>query len=518
MPLPTASVAWPPKDLSRVAPKLTEWDAWWSGDPDRLAGVYGRTGHTIAPSDRPSQHAGGVVGAVSRMFWGRPRADLTKAEPARLHLPIAADIAQASADLLFSDGPVLVSDDPATQAALDAYVEDGLVSQFAQSAEIGAALGSTYLRVVWDEDLSPRPFLSPVDADAAHPEFKYGRLIAVTFWWVVRAQDNRVWRHLERHELTPTGEGVILHGLYEGDLNSLGSPRPLTDIPALAGIAASLDADQAIYTGSPGLAVAHVPNQLPSRVWRNDPVGRHLGRSDFDGIEQLMDALDQAWSSWMRDVELGKGRILATESVLDDNGPGRGASFDLDRTVFTPLNMLQSRESSGLPIEVVQFQIRVAEHEATCDKLLAQILRTAGYSAQTFGEGGADAAMTATEVASREQRSLLTRDRKLRAWRPAVTQIVRKLLTVEAVLLGGGALKPETATVAFADAIQETPLELAQTSAAWRAAQGASTKTIVAYLHPDWDEARVNDEVAAILGEQAGTMLPDPTTTVPPGA
>lgn len=519
MPLPAGNTAWPPAELAEITPKIAEWDAWWTGDSTKLERAYTGTGRhgTAVNRVRPSQRAGGVIGAVSRFFWGRPATDLTKADAPRLHVPLAADIAQASADLLFADEPLFTSEHAATQEALDAYIEDGLVSVLAQAAEVGAALGPTYLRVCWDTSISTRPFLDSVDADAAWPEFRHGRLTACTFWWRVKGDGSRVWRHLERHELDTQGNGVILHGLYEGDDKNLGSPRPLTDIPALQGIADALDADQVINTSTPGLAVVHIPNQMPARTWRNDPVGRHLGRSDLDGIEPMLDALDEAWSSMMWDLRAGKGRILAADSVLDDNGPGAGASFDVDRAVFTPLNVLQGREQSGLPIEVVQFAMRIDDHAKVIAELVTQILRTAGYSASTFGDHG-DGVATATEIKSREKRSLLTRDRKLRAWRPAVVRILRKLAAVDAALMSAGTLEPDTIRVAFADAVQETPLELAQVGAAWRAAQAASTGTIVAYMHPDWDKEQVDTEVRDILAEQAGQAVPDPLTTLPAGA
>lgn len=516
MPLPSPNTPWPPTQLAQITPKLIEWDAWWTGDPEKLSDVYGaqKYGNSYAsPSEQarhPNQYRGGVAGAVARFWWGKPQTDLTITDTRRLHLPVAGDLCQASADLLFADPPKIASTDKTTQDRITEYLEDGFLTEVARAAEVGAALGSTYLRVVWDESVSPRPFPSAVDADAAWPEFRHGRLRAVTFWWVVRTDGDRIWRHLERHEIDPqTGNGVILHALYQGNRTNLGQVIPLTEHDATAGLAEQLDGDQVIDTLSPGLAVEHIPNQQPQRRWRNDPVGRNLGRSDLDGVEGLMDALDESWSSWMRDIRLGKGRILAAESVLDDNGPGNGASFDTDRAVFSPLRVLQARDQTGLPIQAVQFAIRVTEHQQTTQALLEQVLRTAGYSQQTFGEGAAAGAMTATEVDSRDQRSLLTRDRKLRAWQPAVLSVLRKMLAIDQAVMSGGALNPDTVTIAFAEAVQESPLTLAQTAMALKSAEAASTKTLVRTVHPDWDDTQIDAEVN-LIADQAPAPLADP--------
>ncbi|NKR53031.1 hypothetical protein GS481_02445 [Rhodococcus hoagii] len=57
-----------------------------------------------------------------------------------------------------------------------------------------------------------------VDADRAIPEFRWGRLVAVTFWSELTGGDGQeVWRHLERHE-----PGYIVHAVYKGTATSLG--------------------------------------------------------------------------------------------------------------------------------------------------------------------------------------------------------------------------------------------------------------------------------------------------------
>lgn len=503
MPLPRPGVAWPPPLLAdpsptlhgRVEPVLDtlgKWSAWYAGDSDQLAALYSATKQPIV-RNKAAQYRGGFVGSIARWFWGQPT-DLGE-QRTKLHIPVAADLCQASADLLFSDPPAITVDNTTTQDRLAELTGDGLHAELASCAEVAAALGGVYLRVAWDRAVSETPFLTHADADNAVPEFRWGRLTAVTFWRVVSDDGATVVRHLERHELAPDGTGVILHGLYEGAPQNLGQPVPLTEHPTTQPLAVLVDANAAISTASPGLAVVYVPNQIPQRRWRNHPLGMDLGRSDLDGVEPEMDALDETYSSWMRDIRVGKGRVFIADSLLEDMGPGQGATWNQDREVYAPVRALAGRDGSGLPIHAQQFAIRVAEHRDTAQELLATILRTAGYSAQTFGEGdNSGAATTATEITARQQRSFLTRDRKIRLWRPALTQAVEKLLAVDAAVFGSG-ITPERPNVEFTDGVQESPLTLAQTAQALRGADAASTETIVAMVHPDWDEQQVTDEV-----------------------
>lgn len=513
MPLPSPNQPWPPKPLADLLPVMATWAAWYAGDPDVLTAIYGGSNPGTDLSGFYASEHGGFKGAVTRTirrwFWGEPARGPERRT--KLHVPIASDLCQASADLLFADPPTLTVDGGNTKTAerLEDLAGDGLYTQLAESAEIAAALGGVYLRVTWDESVEPdAPFLTSVHADAAWPEFRYGRLVGVTFWRIVARDDKRVWRHVERHELDYDRVGVVLHGLYEGTQDNLGMAIPLTEIPATAGFAAYVDENSAISTLTPDLAVAYVPNQRPHRKWRSHPLGSSLGRSDLDGVEGLMDALDETYTSWMRDLRLGKGRVFLAQSMLRDEGPGRGQSWDAEQEVYAPLNMLPSAAGSGMPMLAQQFAIRVDEHRATSQDIIEQILRTTGYSAQTFGEDeGSRGAATATEVESREHRSLLTRDRKIRLWRSPTEEIISKLLAVDGAVFGGPAPADVEVDVTFGDGVAESLGELAATVNLLNQAGAASTKTKVALVHPDWDDEQISAEVELIDSQSA---VPDP--------
>lgn len=509
MPLPTRSMAWPPAQLTPIARKLCEWDAWFIGSAEELTRVYQARGAQTAT------RTGGVSGFLRRLWWGREVSGSAQ-RPDGLHVPVAADLARISADLLYAEPPTLtaapakpapVADDAApvsnpTQDRLDLYVDDSFHDVLATGAEVGAALGGRYHVVAWDKTLSERPFLTTVDADNAWPEFRFGRLVAVTFWWVVERNGGQVLRHLERHELDQQGNGLVFHGLYDGTGDTLGTPLDLTRHSSTEALAAEVAEDGAMREGrTPGLCVAYIPNQTPNRIWRKDPVGKSLGRSDFDGVETLMDALDEAYSSLMRDVRLGKARIIVPTSMLESNGLGKGAAFDLDREVYEGVNAPPT-EDGKQEITPQQFEIRFEEHLAICEDLVKRIVSTAGYSTQSLGDITDGGAITATEVHSRERKTYSTRDRKIRHERPAVKDLVHKMLAIDAAVFKTPSLDlGATIDVTFADTVQDSAISMAQTAMALRQAQAASTHTLVEMNHPDWDPEQVAEEVSRIMAE-----------------
>lgn len=506
MPLPTTSLPWPPVELAQITPVLNAWSAWWTGSPDALRAAYTTNRQTVV--DRPSQYRGGVAGKAARLWWGRPVGDLRQTHD-QTHVPLAADMARTSADMLFADPPTFRVNDKNTQDRIDEAVGDYTYATLAGAGEVGAALGGVYLRVAWDKDVDQAAFLTVVNADVAWPQFSWDRLRAVTFWHVVKDTGTVVLRHLERHELDTNGIGLIQHGLYSGTADRLGRAIPLTEHPATEGLAGGVDEFGYITSGrTPGLNVVYIPNTHPSvaKAFFGLPAAAGWGSSDLDGVEPMLDNLDEVYSSWMRDIRLGKARILLARYMLDDQGPGMGAGFNADQEIFTPLKMAAA-ESGDAPITDIQFKIRFAEHQATAQEWTEKIIRSAGYSLQTFGEN-ADVAMTATEVAAKQSRSLLTRGRKIRAWRPALTDIMGKMLEVDADVFGKS-VNIDGLEVEFSPGSQDSPLVLAQTAQALSAAQAASIETLVGLVHPGWDKTKVDEEVVRIAAQQ-GMAVHDP--------
>ena len=211
--LPAVNQAWPPPRCAPVYASMRDWSAWFSGDPDLLMDAYYSTGDNSQIGRRyfattgeagsntwPGASRGGLLGSIRRWFWGAPTPQGERRT--NYHVPIAGDIAATSAALLFSQPPTLRADqDGAAQDYLDGLIDDGTHSTLIEAAETCAALGGVFLRVVWDTDIPDRPWIDLVPPDAAVPEFKYGRLVAVTFWRPSRTparKSSGTWRSTSR--------------------------------------------------------------------------------------------------------------------------------------------------------------------------------------------------------------------------------------------------------------------------------------------------------------------------------
>lgn len=521
-----AGRSWPPSIWDPVAHDQRLWSAWFSGKADELAWAYlnlgansqiGRaffrtTGERNVRIPRPGQYRGGLLGSVDRTFWGTSPSAGEKRS--KIHVPAAGDISSMSADLLFAKRPRFDSaeGESTAQQWCEQRFDDDLHASLLEAAELCSGLGGVYLRACWDTDISDKPFLDLVHADAAVPTFRNGKLISVIFWRVLYDGDGEVHRHLEEHDLLANS---IQHAVYVGSQAEIGLAVDIASYPELAPVAAVLDDNGRLnlpdlHTDFASAArdvstVTYVPNMRPNRYWRHLHHAASLGRSDYGGVEPLMDSLDETYSSWMRDIRLAKSRLLVPPSYLDDLGPGRGAIMDVDRELFVPLNLLAG-SADATSINANQFAIRWQEHSQTMTDTLNAILRGAGYSPQTFGDAPT-AAMTAAEIESREKRTLLTRAKKLNYWRPALANSMYTLMWLDKLVFGRDNLVPERPDITFPEAVLPSAQELGQTVVAFNTAQAASKQTMVAMLHPDWTPQQVQEEVERIRDEAAFDIL-----------
>lgn len=522
MPLPQDNRAsWPPADVRPYTNQSRAWAAWWSGDTTQLAATADGGGTT--GRRRFWQRTGGPSGWARAAGTAAP----AKTTTGQVHAPLAADIAATSADLLFGEAPGLLlpglrdararlrdTDDETApwgealspqetiqaQDRLDVLSETlGLPNTLLESAETAAGTGGVYLRQGWDEAVADHPLLDVIDPEHAVPDFTRGVLRAVTLWSTVHGDRAETWRHLERHE-----PGVILHGLYIGNATELGRRVPLAAHPATADL---FDEDRRHAALDPRrMLVQYVPNVLPNRTLRGLP----LGRSDYAGAEPFLDALDETWSSLIRDIRLGKGRVMAARELLQPVSavPGAPKVFDFDDELFTPLEMadLSNVDPSKL-LTPVQFAIRTREHLDTAVALTEQIVSSAGYSPQTFGLHIEGRAESGTALRLREAKTFRTQGRKQRYYAPAVARAAENLLYLDRVIFRRPTPvgRPEVQWQEMVDDPQGT--------ASWvtllRGAQAVSIETAVRLAQPHLDDPDVRAEADKIKAEQ-GMAVTDP--------
>jgi hypothetical protein len=491
------NMPWPPTSLLEY--KMREHSAWYSGSSELLANFY---------TEYVTQNYMQLPYTMTNneMFWSR---QIKNKGEIFVHVPVAGDIAETSANFLFSEAPLIKITEANTlnggssykkaQEELDTLlVETGFHRKLLEGAESASAICGVYLKIAWDEELSEYPIPVVVQADKAIPEFVFGILTAVTFWKVVDIDEtgNKVLRLLERYE-----RGYIRYSLWLGTGDKLGSEIDLNSHPETA------DLEQVVETGIDDILAVYVPNMLPNRLDRNS----YLGRSDYLGIEGLMDSLDETFTNWMREIVLAQPKIMIPESFLtNEDGKQR---YNIDQMLYVKLDMDPTIE--GQKITTAQFEIRADQFEKTVLNLLERIVTSAGYSPQSFGLNIQGRAESGTALSMRERKSFATRNKKQSYWQPAIKKLVQNMILVYNIKLGGNIEPNVTINVAFSDGITNDMNEISSSVKMISDAIAASTETKVRLLHPDWSEKQIADETTRIKDENGLMAMENPDSTNP---
>lgn len=454
---------------------------------------YYRQNIAVYTGDRTDLNATSDEG----MFWKR-------SSKCRIHVPVAADIATVSANLLFSEEPSFMCLDENTednaskqQSRLDELVaKNNIHGKLNEGAESCAALGDVYLKLNWWKDEVDYPVLSVVPGDAAWPEFLLGILKCIHFFSVVSRDDDtdEVIRVYERYE-----PGLITMAMYRGGSDQLGQELGEEEL-------SKYGFQREIKPPVDDMLAVHIPNMKPNRQYRDSS----MGRSDFDGLRNLMDSLDETYSSWMRDIRLGKARTIVPAEYLKRppqamlEGLASSVSWEFDQDVETYVAIDMSDSNGNTPgITLQQFSIRSGEHAATCAELMRNIVSIAGYAPQTFGMDISGMAQSGTALHIREKKSYDTKGKKQTYWKSPLEDIMTAMIHLDAALFPDkGSDADDNVKMRFADNTANDMSTQASTVAMMAGANAVSTQIMVEMLHPDWTQKQVAEEVARIKGAQ----------------
>lgn len=443
--------------------------AWYSGDVKRLR-MYGD--------------------GDAKSFW-------KSAEQIKIHVPLPADIAAMSAGMIFATSPEISCEDAATKERIDEVMQKADVySVFLQAAELASVYGGVFLKWTWNEaDGFPRLYAVPADAGLA--QFAGKAVRDITFWNIVREDEDSgaIWRIEEVY----TPDGHIRTRLLKGDRENLGRETGLNAIPETAGIR------QDANSGTDKMLAVYVPNMLPNRSRPYAP----YGRSDFDGLYGLFDALDEAYSAIQRETRMTKTTTIVPMEYLrrrdtffaNDSKPGEWA-FTNDTGVFTALDIDSDRTSA--PITVVNPEIRAESRTAVCENIIRRILQLAGYAPQSAGMDITGSAESGTALNVRERKSVRTTETKKTYWWHAINDLLRAMLALDQAVFHSGVDPDAEFSVELPTNNQPDISQLAQIVEQLERAEAVSIETKVDILHPDWSEEMRAAEVERIK-EQNGS-------------
>jgi A118 family predicted phage portal protein len=479
--------------------KFEEWGTWYSGESQYLVDYYTRKVATTMKEDS--------------LFWAK----IEQEERVNaIHIPVAGDIAGMSANLLFSESPRIIINNMLYSDIINYFIkENGFDNLILEGAEIASAFGGVLLKLDIDSQLSDFPILSCLTPLQFLPTFKMGRLNSILMWRdVLIIEDKDIYYRLFEDRTRKGNNLNISFKLYKGNQYNVGFEIDLNSIddPSL------LNLNNFEISNVRGLGCIYIPNMKPNKL----APGSMIGINDFNSSIPLMDGLDSIWSSWMNDIELGRGQIFLDEELLqrddslDGSGSssvGRGSSFSKFKKCFINLNLSSYKMSNDnvKPLDVHQFDIRTDDHLKACIESIKTIIGNCGYSPQSFGIDVTGQAESGTALRIKEGKSVLTSQKKARYWQPQINDLLRQMVALYYAYNNKDTRinDPSEITVELEDSIPINTKELSETIRNLDMAKAVSTYIKVKMQHPDWSEDDITLEVDRITKETGADLNND---------
>jgi hypothetical protein len=280
---------------------------------------------------------------------------------------------------------------------------------------------------------------------------------------VARERQNSTYRLLEEH-----GKGYVRRRLYKGSVSRLGHAVGLG-----AGPPEFRELRDEVRTGL----------SRPTLVkWANLPGDD----SDLRGIEAMLDALDDATTLGRKKARASSPLMFVNRKLANEQGDADlGGAIFLDSSmnpVETPANMA----------EVVQPAMQAADHQTYLQGLREQAISAAGYSLASWGLGEGGRADSGRALKLRQSRTLLTLAAKSRQAEGAISEAVS--IALELVI--GSEVE---VSVELGDGLPVDSVEQAQELDTLASAGLISKQEAIRRLHPEWDEAQVEEEIANLV-------------------
>lgn len=404
--------------------------------------------------------------------------------------PVPRMISRASAHLLFGAPPLIHTEQDADQDRLEFIIEENdLPSELHRAAVIASSEGEVWGRIVVAPDLLDVPIIEFVSRDRVIPHFAGRFVVGATFitTWVTGTT--------ERYRLFETYEpGAVSSVLYRGTTTTLGQAAPLDSFPATE------NRQELVLTGVDWPLVAFIPNSIDALPDR--------GYSDYGGMVDRFLAINDATTIGQANMRLaGRKRALIDGSYVNGN-----RSPDGDDVFIRQSRHVGDDANSPPPLQIIDYSFEAEQNIRWVDHLIDTSLTFAGVSPQAVGRQVDGSAPSGTAMKLRMTHSLLEAAGKGRYMDRGIRRLLRAAMIIDGRPVTENGFgrsyvqRDAQPSVERTNGLPRDDMEAAQQLAHLVAAEAISVEQRVRFLHPDWTEQRIADELERLRQEN---VLPD---------
>lgn len=462
------SESWPPKDLRSQWEKIELYAAFRDSDATRI----------------------------------RQEASVSWRKPYMLS-PVPRMISRASAHMLFGEPPKILAKEDADQERVDLIVsENDLTAEAHRGAVIASSEGSVWGRIVVDPSLVDVPIIEMISPSRVIPHFRGRFVVGATFVteWAMTS--------VERYRMFETYEaGAVTTSLFRGTTTSVGVEVDLGNFPETEG------RQEVVYTGVEWPLVAFIPNTIDADAT--------VGYSDYQGLRDRFLAINDTTTVGQANLRLAGQK----RAIVDAGYMGSDGNMPSGDDVFIRTSRQGGDGEKTSPLQVIDYSFDSVGVTNWLDHLIDSTLTFAGVAPEAVGRNIEGGALSGTALKLRMTHSLLEASGKGRFFDKGLTRLMRGAQILDSRPMAEGGFGRQYIDADSNDSIERAPalprddMEAAQQLAVMVGAEAISLEARVAFLHPDWSQERIDEEVGRIKGDQPSFTLSNftpPVITPPP--
>lgn len=414
--------------------------------------------------------------------------------------PVPRMISRASANLLYGEAPEPRAANEADQPNLERIVsENGYLAEAHRAAMIASSEAEVWGRILVDPSLLDVPIIEFVSRRRVIPHFRGRFVVGATFLSEFAEGNYTVYRLLETYE-----PGAVRAEVYLGTHRSLGSQIPLDSFGPTEG------RQDVVYTGIPYPLVAFIPNSIDADPCR--------GYGDYQGCEERFLAINEAATVGQENLRLaGKKRALLDAKYL------RNGRLPAGDDIFVRHENEVTAGEGGKPLQLLEYAFESDALITWLDNTIDTTLSFAGTAPELVGRRKDGGQISGTALKLRMIHSLMEASGK----GSYMDRGHRRLLKAAAIIdsrpttqggFGRRWREPDADhELVRGDGLPRDDMEAAQWLVLAAGADAISIEEKVRWLHPEWPQDKVDDEVDRIRSSQTAP-LEIPVRRTPPGA
>lgn len=414
--------------------------------------------------------------------------------------PVPRLVSRAKANLLYGEPADHRAANEADQDRLDKLVEEnGLAAEEHRAAMIASSESEVWGRIIVDPSLADVPIIDFVTPRVVIPHFRGRFVVGATFVDEWDEGYSVIYRLLTTYE-----PGAIRSVLYRGTMTNLGTAVGLDTYPRTAG------RQPLVVTGFDYPLIAFIPNSIDSKP--------DQGFGDYQGLEERFLAINETATIGQENMRLtGKKRALVDGKYL------RHGKLPAGDDIFVRDDEDATAGAASKVLQTIEYQLGADETIAWLDHLIDTTLSFGGAAPQLVGRSVDGGAISGTALRLKLVHSLM----EASGTGTFLDRGLRRLVRAAAIIdsrptpqngFGRSWAQPDAEhQVERGDGLPRDDMEAAQWLVLATGAEAISLEERVKWLHPEWTEKQLADEVGRLKAAKAAATPPPAAGGPQPG-